>query len=270
MMKWVSQLYGRHLGADVYVVGTGASLRVFPPEFFEGKITIGLNMAWKVVPVRYAITIHPDLNIPEFMPGESPRPEITWVVGAAKAKKTLSPQQYELSQQQHYYFNYDGQPNTAPAHEPSTSGRVLDWVRRPTGDQLYIWSSISQAGANLAANLGARNIILVGCDNCALDGNHHAHAQHTRWKGVLPDHRYQQYYEGLAEIRAALRPRGVNLLSLNPFLTLGSPAEDFARLCEELHVPRLIENEDISPQIPRPKFLLPSVRRLIMRIKSRS
>lgn len=270
-MHWVSELYGRHPGADIYVVGTGASLRVFPASFFEGKITIGLNMAWKMVPVTYGITIHPDLNIPEFMPEETPRPEeITWIVGAAKSKALLSPEHYEHARRTHYFFEYDGRPNTAPPHEPSTAGRVVDWVRRPTGNRLYVWSSISQTGVNLAANLGARNVILVGCDNCALEANHHAHRQHTRWKGVAPEHRYRQYYEGLAETRAALRERGVNLLSLNPFLALDAPAADFLRLCDEQKAPRHLENADISRAMPPPEFLTPARRamgRLLTRLR---
>ena len=66
-MRSIEELYGRHPGSDIYVVGTGASLRVFPLAFLENKITIGLNMAWKVAPVQYSITIRPELNIPEFM-----------------------------------------------------------------------------------------------------------------------------------------------------------------------------------------------------------
>jgi hypothetical protein len=249
-MKKVSELYGRHPGADIYVVGTGTSFRVFPKGFFDGKITIGLNMAWKNLPVTYGITIHPDLNIPEFMPGENPRPEITWVTGHHKARTTLTPEQLRQAEERCYFFEYHGQPNTQPADQPSDAGKILDWVRKPTGDFLYVWSSISQAGANLAANLGARNVIVVGCDNAPLGENHHAHAQHTRWKGVDPNLRYRQYYEGLADVRSALRERGVNLVSLGPFLKLDDPELDFARLCGELGVVHQLKSQDISPPQP--------------------
>jgi hypothetical protein len=249
-MHHVAELYGKHPGSDIYVVGTGASLRVFPIDFFAGRIVIGLNMAWKLVPVTYGITIHPDLNIPEFMPGEPPHPEITWITGHRKAKALLTASQFQHAEVNFYFFEYQGKPNTQSPEQPSDSGRNLDWVRNPTGDWMYVWSSISQTGANLAANLGARNVILVGCDNMALSGNHHAHAQHTRWKGVLPDERYRQYYEGLAEVREALRGRGVNVLSLTPFLSLDSPAADFERLCRERNVAQFIENQDVSPVTP--------------------
>ena len=85
-MKFVSELYDKYPGSDIYIVGTGASLRVFPLSFLEGKIVIGLNMAWKLVPVQYGITTHPDLNIPEFMPSEPAHPEITWISGYFKTE----------------------------------------------------------------------------------------------------------------------------------------------------------------------------------------
>lgn len=248
-MKPVSDLYGAHPGSDIYVVGTGASLRVFPPSFLEGRITIGLNMAWKMLPVQYGITVHPDLNIPEFIPGEAPRPEITWVVKREKFGG-MDPEQVRYADEHYYYFRTDA-PERVNAEVPRTPGkdevsRVVEWVRRPTENYLYVWSSISQPAANLAANMGAKNVILVGCDNAALLGNHHAHDQHTRWLGTEPDQRYRDYYDGLAEVRGALRERGVNLVSLNPFLTLGPHDHDFTRLCEELELPVLIENEDIT------------------------
>jgi hypothetical protein len=246
-MRQVSELYVRHEGTDFYVVGTGGSMRVFPAGFFENRFTVGLNLAWKVAPCTYSITIHPDLNVPEFMPGETARNVSTWITGFGKARHLVTPDQYRAIEETFYNFDYHGRANSAPDGEPSTAGRVIEWVRRPTADYLYVWSSISQAGANLAANLGARNVILVGCDNCALLENHHADGQHTRWNGADPNHRYRQYREGLAEVRTALRERGVNLVTLNPFLGLDSYDEDFTQLCSELGVARFLDGVDISP-----------------------
>lgn len=250
-MKNVSELYGRHQGCDIYVIGTGASLRVFPKDFFKGKVTIGLNMAWKMLPVTYGITIHPDLNIPEFMPDEIEHPDIIWVTGHRKCRNLLTDTQLRYAEEEFYFFNYHGKTNTQPPDQPSDSGRILDWVRNPCENNLYVWSSISQAGANLAANMGAKNVILVGCDNMALLNNHHSHHQHTRWKGVDPSVRYNQYYEGLVEVRAALRERGVNLLSMNPFLSLSDLEKDFRTLCAEMQVPEEITNADVSVKSSR-------------------
>ena len=114
------------------------------------------------------------------------------------------------------------------------------------GDYLYLWTSVSQTAVHLAANMGARNVILIGCDNTALAGNHHAHQQHTFWKNEDPNIRYHQYYEGLVEVRTAVRKRGVNVVAVSPFLGIGYHDEDFSVLCKELDVPEFIENKDIS------------------------
>jgi hypothetical protein len=243
-MANVTELYGRHPGADIYVIGTGTSMRVFPLDFLRDKITIGLNLAWQLLPVRYAISMVPHLNFPEFLAKERP-PHTAWITKYDKYKGYATPEQISRAEAEYYFFRTDGKPSFTLLDEPSEGGRVLEWVREPTQNFLYLWTSISQSAVNLAANMGAKNIILVGCDNAALMDNHHANAQHTLWKGADPAVRYQQYYEGLAEIRAVLRRRGVNVVSLNPFLKLDAPDMDFKRLCVELNKDQYVPNQDI-------------------------
>ncbi len=244
-MKKIQELYGRHPDSDIYIVGTGTSLRVFPLDFLKDKITIGLNQSWKVVDTTYAITMMPKLNIPEFISGEPRHPGITWITKPSKVKSQCAPEEIALAEENFYGFENDGKASITGLDEPSETGRVLDWVLQPHPKKLYLWTSISQSAMNLAANLGAKNIILVGCDNGALGGNHHAHDQHTMWKGELPDVRYMQYYEGVAEVRAALRTRGVNVVNMNPFLKIDQPEMDFERLALETGVEQYIENKDI-------------------------
>lgn len=247
-MKNLSDLYDLHKGRDIYIIGTGASFRVFPKSFFEDKITIGLNLAWQLLEVDYVITMVPHLNFPEFL--GVVRPERTkWVTKKDKYAAHATPEMQAFADEHYFYFRTDGQSSINGLDEPSEAGRVLDWVEHPNDEFLYLWTSISQTAVNLAANMGARNIVLVGCDNCALLGNHHAHNQHTLWKGADPDDRYMQYYLGLKEVRGALMRRGVNLLSISPFLKLDAPELDFRELCQVLERPEFIENKDIySPQ----------------------
>jgi hypothetical protein len=226
-------------------VGTGTSLRVFPLDLLAGKVTIGLNQAWKVVPTTYAITMMPRLNIPEFIAGESPRPEITWITKPSKIREQCNAEETSHANTHFFGFENDGRASITGLDEPSEAGRVLDWVRRPNPEKLYLWTSISQSAMNLAANMGARNIILVGCDNAPLGENHHAHDQHTMWKGEDPSIRYMQYYEGVAEVRGALRERGVNVVSMSPFVKLDGADIDFERLCRELARDPAISNVDI-------------------------
>jgi hypothetical protein len=243
-MKMVKELYNIHKGKDIYIVGTGTSFRVFPKDFFQDKITIGLNLAWQLIPVDYAITMVPHLNFPEFL--NVPHPEkIKWITKRDKLHAHANEAQKKYGDENYFYFRTDGQLSITALDEPSEAGRMLEWVRTPHDECLYLWTSISQSAVNLAANMGAKNIILIGCDNSSLGGNHHAQNQHTLWKGADPNDRYMQYYLGLKEIRTALRQRNVNVLSLNPFLKLDNPEMDFKVLCEEENKELYIHNHDI-------------------------
>ena len=244
-MRSVSELYGRHVGADIYVLGTGTSLRVFPLGMLEGKITIGLNQAWKLMTPTYAITMMPGLNIPEFLAGEAARPEITWITKPSKIKEQCTPDQAAYADANFFGFENSGRTSVTGLDQAAEGGRELAWVREPHPQKLYLWTSISQSAMNLASNMGARNVVLVGCDNASLGQNHHAHEQHTMWRGQEPSAWYRQYYEGVAEVRAALRERGVNVVSMTPFVKLDGAELDFERLCDELARPPTIVNPDI-------------------------
>ena len=246
-MQSIEVLYNKYLNQDIYVLGTGASVRVFPLDMLRGRTVIGLNMAWKLWPVNFGITMRPELNIPEFL-GEGEHPDIQWVT---KPNKLTTQDQIDFAarnENRFFSFRTDGKKCNLPKDQPSEAGRMLEWVRQPTGQFLYLWSSISQSAMNLAANMGAKNIFLIGCDNSALGGNHHAHAQHTFWKGEDPDVRYRQYEQGCHEVRLALRDRGVNVVSLTPFMSLSDADRQFMELCDELGHPRYIHNPDITPQ----------------------
>jgi len=245
-MHKIGELYNRHLGDDIYIIGTGASIRVFPKSFFDGKITIGLNLAWQLIEVNYSISMVPHLNFPEFVDGDFSTKKTIWITKRDKYKTHASLDQQKFADKNYYFFKTDGNVSITSLDQPSESGRVIDWVEHPNSEYLYLWSSISQTAVNLASNMGARNIILVGCDNCSLLNNHHAHSQHTMWKGADPNDRYMQYYEGLREVRAGLKNRDVNVLSLTPFLKLDAPELDFKFLCKDLGKPLYLENKDIS------------------------
>jgi hypothetical protein len=55
-----------------------------------------------------------------------------------------------------------------------------------------------------------------------------------------------QYYEGLAEMRSVLQGRGINLVSVSPFLKLDQPGMDFERLCTEQGKPKSVHGHDLT------------------------
>ena len=49
-------------------------------------------------------------------------------------------------------------------------------------------------------------------------------------------------------MRLALRERGVNVVSLTPFMSLSDADRQFTELCDDLGRPRYIDNPDITQQ----------------------
>ena len=74
----ISLLANRHAKLDIYIVGTGPSLRVFDKQYLSDKITIGLNQAWKQLPTVYSISVHPELVI-EYEKSKT-KTKTNWVV----------------------------------------------------------------------------------------------------------------------------------------------------------------------------------------------
>lgn len=212
-------------GATAYVVGTGASLRCMPPGWAAGGFVIGVNQAWRHLRCDLSVTVHPELVL-EYL-GEAPARPTTWVV---KKKPPLA--NLEPTDPHHYVFN--------------TSYDVGTVARRPKGT-LYLGEGAQTTAMDLAARLGAATIVLVGCDAKCLGGDYHAHDQHVRWVGRSPAEQYRLYREGTAAVRAALRPLGVAVLTLSPFIGVDAGDEDYARLRGELGLAPLPAPADVSP-----------------------
>jgi len=207
-----------------YIVGTGPSVRCFPLAFLEGKFTIGLNQAYKIIRPTLSVTVHPELVL-EYLDTFKGAPT-QWVV-----KKKPPMENLELSDPRHYVFgtSYD-----------------IDTVRTRPADTLYLGEGVQTTAMDLAARLGVKYIVLVGCDAAALGGDYHAHDQHVRWLGLKPEDQYRLYRERTAEVRAALRGVGVRVMSMSPFIGADAAQEDYARLCKELNLDKLPPPKDTS------------------------
>jgi len=84
---------------------------------------------------------------------------------------------------------------------------------------------------------------------------------------------WDQYYEGMAEVRFALRERGVNVISLQPFLGISNFEQDFERLCAETDSLVFVDNKDIL-STPRRRernlsyFIERIVKKIILLVKN--
>jgi hypothetical protein len=238
----IADLFDRHHGQDIYIVGTGPSLRLLPVGLLSGRTTIGLNQAWRMVPgLHYCLTAHPELTLeweesrPEGLRSQAKtRPGIdpVWIVKQKAPMANLS-----FDDPRYYVWTSDKHP-----HEDN-----LKYVRKRVPDYLYQGRGIQQTGMNLAAHMGARSIILVGCDMTDLGGDHHAHAQHVRFHGLDPKLVYKEYRVYTARVRQAIWDTWrIPTLTLTPFVGVGHAEEDYARLCQERALEKLPAPEDTS------------------------
>lgn len=224
------------LGADktVYIIGTGPSLRCTPLEFLKDKTTIGLNQAWKFLPLTYGLTVHPELVAEYQQAAKTGIPHLTtWIVKKKKPMADLA-----LDDERFYVFETSYDPKAV--------------VARPA-DTLYLGEGAQTTAMDLAARMGAKHVVLVGCDAGSLGGDFHGHKQHVRWLGLKPTDQYAAYRQTTAEVRAALRGLGVGVLTLTPFVGVSAAEEDYARLKKELGLKPLPKPQDVSPYVRDPR-----------------
>lgn len=222
----IQTLWDKYKGSEIWVVGTGPSMRLLPSGFLKDKITIGVNQAWRYGPLTYCLTVHPELVLeyqkdPQRLPTQ-------WLI-----KKKPPLERLELDDPDHYVF-----------HSTEDLAAVIHRVN----DTLYVGRGGQCTAMSLAAHMGAKTVYLVGCDMCDLAGEHHGHDQHVRFHGLSAQSVYAEMRHFTAKVRALLRDRlGVTVVTVTPFVGAGHADEDYKRLCRELKLPRLPKPKDTSP-----------------------
>lgn len=219
----IQEFWDVHPGATIYIVGTGPSMRIFPPEFFRNKITIGLNQAYKYpIAFWYHLTIHPEL-IPEvtksgrwFTKRKPPRDDLTLA-----------------------------DPNIV-VFQNNKDVKDFSYVEK-TPDCLYVGRGIHTAAIVLAAQMGAAYAVLVGVDCSQLGPDHHGHAQHVQWHGMEPKAVYDEYRAYGVEVRRRVQERyGMRTLTLNPYMGVDQYEEDYKEQLRWIGLEPLPYPKDVS------------------------
>lgn len=108
-------------------------------------------------------------------------------------------------------------------------------------DTLYVGRGIHTTAVSLAYKMGAKFIILIGCDMNTLAGHHHANPQDIQLHGLSEKEVYREYFLNLAEIQKKLT--NTSIFSMSPFFGIGYENEHFILLGK---TPRNIKPIDIS------------------------
>lgn len=211
-------LKDRHKGADIWVIASGASLDFVDPDFFEGKVTVGVNRVNRKFNCNYIVA--KDAN--GFEELLRYRKQSQFILSRHESGDVERPLNHV--DVDHWIFDHPRKVGTQ-AQSPD-----LDVIGT---DSIVVSYSTITSAMHIAAYLGAANIILCGHDCGAIDGQTSFLDYYAETKA------YQstdlEYFRWLAEIEShsvdlkhALRKAyGVNIHSLNPFINFNLEGHHF-------------------------------------------
>ena len=202
-------------GQDIYIVGTAPTITTFPLDFFQDKICLSLNDAYKIHPnispialMHHEIYAHEDKKM--LAPFHKNMKYIKYpiVKGSSRKKKEIVDWDNPL----YYYYDW--------------SLDIQDiWTMNKTADYLYYTPEgcSLQAAMQIAWILGAKNIFILGCDSRTMGGKHYADYDKN---GIRDDEKqkngeernYDSYVYGELIIREFLRKKGVNVFNLSTLI----------------------------------------------------
>ena len=209
----VTEWKNRYSGADIWVIGAGASLNFVDPEFFDGRITLGVNDVYR-------------------------RFHCTCLVRRSRVRIEEAYQSgIPLILSEHDGGNKDGFRN-----EVSGPAWYFEHVHRvPYGtmdmsvigtDRIVMGASILVTAMHLAAYMGARNILLCGHDCGSVDGQ--VTFENYYDQPLTDPVAYWRTMGRFEEESVAVRERlkevfGCRVYSLNPFLNFGLEGHCYRR-----------------------------------------
>lgn len=221
-MKTIKELENKHLGEDIYVIGSGKSCDFIDPRFFEGKCVIGVNQVYKKFDCSYLI-----------------RKETKFISKSINTGAMVIVSEYDSGN----LNSGDDKLNTKAKYPNMRYFKHLDNQHTQVntsimGDPEYLVVSFSTitSAMHLAAHMGAANIILVGADHGVLDGEMTFKGYYDSIKDT-PWSNWEQYRNWLKIIESqTLKVKkdiehyyDATVVSLNPFINFGLEGHKYER-----------------------------------------
>ncbi len=202
MFRSLDDLRGIHRGADIYVIGSAASVGFIDPEFFEDRITIGVNDVYRRIPTTYTVR-KGSLN----------------AQAAADSGIPLILAEFDCGNHACPQNNIEGAIYFS--HADNGGGHDVDLSVIGSGKLLVSLSTLGTA-MHLACEMGAGAVYLVGVDGGTINGELHypgydlQPTDRSFYKRFIPEH-----LEQARRIRDALQAHyGCRIVSLSPFVGL--------------------------------------------------
>lgn len=225
-MHPIKGLHNKHKGQDIYILCSGPSVDYFSRDFFNNKIVISVNRSYTALSIDICkYVIFQDYN-EDLISDVYNAPGVLMIIperagGRDELKSFVEWEQFfferefpEHNPKQRYYFKHcENSVGTLP--------ELLEW-NNP--NYLVINKNTTNSALHLAAQLGAKNIILVGHDGCLLDGQANHHDYWRRFNENDYRESYLEWMGGNLELTSKVRKKlidvfNVNIYSLNPFLS---------------------------------------------------
>ena len=225
-MKTLDEFKNIHKGKDIYVIASGYSAEFLDPGFFEDKICVGINQAYKKFPCAYLVRkehAHCDVVLKE-----APN-SIVFVTKhncGLYRWKTMDKVIADKNLNTENLVIYDHNDNNE---------KMVD--KLPENGLVATLSTIT-SGIHLAAHMGAKTIILVGHDcgtldnKCNFTGYHSKETLAVVWpKGEEQYRAWLQKIEGqtITLKKLIFDVYGCHMYSLNPFINFGLEGHVFKR-----------------------------------------
>lgn len=224
MSTQLSEIRGRHAGADIYLIASGKSMDHVDPAFFEGKVTVGVNQSFRRVPPSYVV-VHNAFFYEEcyLWAAENNVPLLTVKYGFMNPRRRIRQVPPPVDTPPPVYLFDCRYPIECDGMDLSVVGT----------DEIVGGRSTLLTGIHICAYLGAKNVILCGADGGLLDGE--SHFVGYREGNATPNiDNFPAWLRTVEPQVIALRRRlyevyGCRVYSLNPFVNFGLEGHQYRR-----------------------------------------
>ena len=204
----LQDFYKKHEGETIFIIGSGKSLDFYDKRMFEHVTTIGVNFAYKHFNINYNI-IHHHSILSEC------------VQDISKTNTKLFVSEYDCGvidekfkdntiNKNYITYKHNNQTYQKIEHD------IFEYIK---GDSLYMGGTTTVNAISLAVYMGAKNIILVGCDAGSINGEPNFEGYYTEKHSTERQHYHSvRTVELIKKIRKILNSQDIYLSSLSPFL----------------------------------------------------
>jgi hypothetical protein len=211
MIRSIKELKNIHFGEDIYIILSGPSCNYINADFFNNKITIGVNQVYKKYYCDYLVRKE-NSHLRDSISTGSKVIVSEWdsgnIIRGKRLKNTIGNEKLD-------FYVFEHLENNLTKIDFSVLGT----------DKLVVSFSTVTSAIHMAAYMGAKNILLVGHDCGLLDDKfvfdgYYDSITETPWKN------WDEYKKWLGEIEGqtiAVKKKiseyyKCNIYSINPFI----------------------------------------------------